>query len=260
MLSSHTTVAEIDRPGVEQFAQPNDPPFTARLRATSRAARLTRRAVGAEPRWCRRDSGDQSGAQRRHRRGFADRDGQGIDPDILEVPGDAAAKRRAWAWANLMSSMVCSATLATRSRIAASPRPKLAGDHLSKRSDNSHTAPSPRSATSAMVGSTVERILERRRHGEAERLRGLQALGCISHDKRAGFVDKLTRSAGASGQGARLASAARGPILRPPQSGGVVECSESRNRYRDNARRGRAMADPVSHFLVDRRPRLLAQG
>jgi hypothetical protein len=70
-----------------------------------------------------------------------------------------SAKWRIWAWANLMSSIVCGATLATSAAISSPERRKLGGDHLSKRSDNSRTAASPRLATSAMIVSTVLRTL-----------------------------------------------------------------------------------------------------
>src|SRR6516164_3171492 len=56
-----------------------------------------------------------------------------------------------------MSSIVCGATLATSDAISSVLRPKLGGDHLSKRSDNSRTAASPRLATSAMMLPTVLR-------------------------------------------------------------------------------------------------------
>src|SRR3954469_217266 len=57
-----------------------------------------------------------------------------------------------------MSSIVCEGTLATSARIAASDRRKLGGDHLSKRSESSRTAVSPRDFTSAMIASTAARV------------------------------------------------------------------------------------------------------
>src|SRR6202022_2529871 len=58
-----------------------------------------------------------------------------------------------------MSSIVCGATLATSAPISSALRRKLGGDHLSKRSENPPTAGSPRRRTSAMIPSTVARIL-----------------------------------------------------------------------------------------------------
>src|ERR1700751_5514750 len=69
-----------------------------------------------------------------------------------------SAKLRICACANLMSSIVCGATLATRSSISSRLSRNLGGDHLSNRSESSRTAASPRSATSAMMLSTVPRI------------------------------------------------------------------------------------------------------
>src|SRR3954454_23721777 len=54
-----------------------------------------------------------------------------------------------------MSSIVCGDTVATSARISSSERRKLGGDHLSKRSDKSRTAASPRAFTSAMIASTA---------------------------------------------------------------------------------------------------------
>src|SRR5665213_61035 len=70
-----------------------------------------------------------------------------------------SAKLRICACANLMSSMVRGDTWATRSRMSASDRRKLGGDHWSKRSLSSRTAWSPRARTSAMMPSTVARVL-----------------------------------------------------------------------------------------------------
>src|SRR5205814_1162584 len=66
-----------------------------------------------------------------------------------------SAKLRICCCANLMSSIVCGETFAIKPRISSSERRKLGGDHLSKRSDKSRTAASPRAFTSAMIASTA---------------------------------------------------------------------------------------------------------
>src|SRR5580693_7955322 len=71
----------------------------------------------------------------------------------------SSAKLRICACANLISSIVCGATLSKSAAISFSERRKLGGDHLSNRSDISRTAASPRLATSAMTLSTMLRIL-----------------------------------------------------------------------------------------------------
>src|SRR6266851_8199428 len=70
-----------------------------------------------------------------------------------------SAKLRICACANLISSIVCGATLATSASTSLCDRRKLGGDHLSKRSLSSRTAASPRLATSAMIVSTLLRTL-----------------------------------------------------------------------------------------------------
>src|SRR4051794_40628878 len=70
-----------------------------------------------------------------------------------------SGKLRICACANFMSSIVCEGTLAMSARISSSDRRKLGGDHLSKRSENSRTATSPRALTSPMIASTAARVL-----------------------------------------------------------------------------------------------------
>src|SRR5438874_6263009 len=128
---------------------------------------LVRRGAGGDM----ADPGDPRGDDRHVRRGDhrvapardiapdpADRDvavaehdpRQGLDLDILQRGALDLGKISDLGWANLMSSIVCGATLATSAAISSAERRKLGGDHLSKRSLSSRTATSPRLATSAM--------------------------------------------------------------------------------------------------------------
>src|SRR5437763_2639119 len=129
-----------------------------------------------------------------------------------------SAKLRICCCANLMSSIVCGETFAIKPRISSSERRKLGGDHLSKRSDKSRTAASPRAFTSAMIASTALLVFasassccparaavlmwrgmnlllfddlvgarqDRLRHRETKRLRGLEI---ERHEKLAGLLD-----------------------------------------------------------------------